>query len=133
MYLSFPRVWLVSVKITTFFGYRNFPCVTIKPRTTMGCLNGIMESQSGWGWKWCVEIIWSKLLAQEGPHRTSCWRPHPHGFWLSSGRKDSAASSGHLCLHNKSRFVNYCIMMLWINKVEFPRAVYGQHFKNIIS
>lgn len=26
----------------------------------------ITESQSGWGWQWCLEVIWSSLLLKQG-------------------------------------------------------------------
>ena len=43
----------------------------------------ITESQSGWGWKGPLKIIWSSPPVQAGPPRASCPGPHPDGFWLS--------------------------------------------------
>ena len=43
----------------------------------------LTESQSGWGWKGPLEVVWSNLPAQAGPPRASRPGPCPDDFWTS--------------------------------------------------
>lgn len=51
-------------------------------------IQNLTKSQTGWGWKGPLQVMISKLPAQAGVPRASCWRPCLHGFWISP-RTDS--------------------------------------------